>query len=45
MLAYIIVISKKRIEGEKYNLHGVTWRGYRLLRNIKANVGQSLIHR
>ncbi len=40
----LVVTSKKRIQGQKYNLHGLTWRGYRLLRNIKANIGELLIH-
>ncbi len=39
----LVGTSKKRIEGQKYKLHGLTWRGYRLLRNIKANLGQWLI--
>ncbi len=39
----LVVTSKKRIQGQKYKLHGVTWRGYRLLRNIKGNIGESLI--
>jgi len=40
-----VVSSKKRMEGEKYMLKGVTWRGYRGVRNIKANIGESLIDR
>jgi hypothetical protein len=40
-----VVTSKKRIEGKKYKLKGVTWRGYRWVRNIKGNIGESLIDR